>query len=70
MFGGGFAIKEYQRILNNLSSVPEYHITTDKITAKKLLESESVFCNGDLRNIKVKHLGLGVYKVFSKPFKP
>ncbi len=57
---------EVSRILGNLSSMPGWNTTTDKATAKKVLESEWVFCNGDMRDIRVKHLGLGVYKIFSE----
>lgn len=61
-------MNDARRILGNLASVPTYNTTTDKATAKSL--SESVFCNleGDLRRIRVKSLGLDVYKVWSEPF--
>lgn len=61
-------MNDSHRVLSNLASMPAYNTTTDKATAKSLLESESVFCNGDLRRIRVKSLGLGVYKVWSEPF--
>ena len=53
--------------LNNLASSPLYAATTDKKTAKALLEHDTVFCRGDLRRIMVKHRGLGVYSVFTEP---
>lgn len=57
---------EYSRLLNNLSSMPGFNGTTNRKVAKKLLENEWVFCNGDIREIRVKNLGLGVYKFWSE----
>jgi hypothetical protein len=58
---------EVTRFLHNFSTCPGWNGTVDKPTAKKLLESEWVFCNGTMRDIRAKHLGLGVYKVFTEP---
>ena len=58
-------MSEYQRILSNLSSMALFNTTTDKVTARKVLESEFVICQGVIRFIQVKHLGLGVYKVYT-----
>lgn len=58
--------REVSRLLNCLSGIPLFTTTTDKATARKVLESEFVFCNGLMRDIKVKHLGVGVYKLYSK----
>lgn len=59
-------IVEVNRILNNLSSFALSNTTCDKATAKAVLEHEYVFCRGDMRDIRVKHLGVGVYKVYSE----
>jgi hypothetical protein len=58
---------EVARHLSNLSSVPGWNLTTDKVTARALLAHEWVFCQGDMRDICVRHLGLGVYKVWTEP---
>lgn len=57
---------EVSRILNCLSSHAGWNTTTDKATARAVLESEWVFCNGDMRDIRVKHLGVDVCKVYSE----
>lgn len=57
---------EVTRWLNNLSVMPSWNGTTSKAVAKSLLEPEWVFCNGDIRDVRVKHLGLGVYKVWTE----
>lgn len=59
-------LAEVSRHLHNFSTMPDWSFTTNRATAKKMLESEWVFCNGDMRDIKVKHLGLGVYKVYTE----
>lgn len=57
---------EYRTTLNNLSMQPNFStITRNKELVRKLLEDEYVFCNGDMRDIKVKKLGLGLYKIFT-----
>ena len=58
--------QEVSRLLNCLSGMALFTTTTDKTTARKVLESEFVFCNGLIRNIKVKHLGVGIYKLYSE----
>lgn len=57
---------EVNRWLHNLAVMPGWNGTTNKAVAKKLLESEWLFCNGSVRTIRVKPLGLGVYKVFTE----
>jgi hypothetical protein len=57
---------EYEYCLRGLSSMPAWNTTTTKEVARKLLKSELIVCNGDIRDVKVKHLGLGVYKVYSE----
>lgn len=57
--------QEVSRILNCLSGIAAFTTTTSKAIAKRLLEFEFVFCYGDIRDIKVKALGLGVYKIYS-----
>lgn len=57
---------EVSRCLHNFSVFAGWNTTTDKATAKKLLESEWVFCNGDMRDIRTKHLGLGIYRVYTE----
>lgn len=56
---------EVSRHLGNLSSIPGWNLTTDRATARAVLEHEWVFCRGDRRDIRVTHLGLGVYKVYT-----
>ncbi len=58
---------EVTRHLHNLSVIPGWNTTTTKEIATELLKSEWVFCNGYMRDIVVKHLGLGVYRVSSTP---
>jgi hypothetical protein len=57
---------EIHRILGNLASMPGYTCTTDKNTARAVLEHETVFCCGYLCDIMVKSRGLGIYNVFAK----
>ncbi len=57
---------EVTRWLHNLSVNPGWNGTTNKAVARALLETEWVFCNGDIRDIRVKSLGLGVYKVWTE----
>ena len=57
---------EVSRWLHNLASFPGWSGTTDRATAKALLESEWLFCHGDMRDIRVKHMGLGVYRVWTE----
>lgn len=40
--------------------------TTTKRIAHGLLQHEFVFCRGDMRDFRVKHLGVGVYKVWTE----
>ena len=61
---------EFTRILGNLARVENYTTTTDKDTARRLIVTDNVFCNGDLRDIQVKSKGLGVYKISSKQSNP
>lgn len=56
---------EVSRYLNNFSVMPDWNGTVNKATAKALLYHEWVFCNGIIRDIRSKHLGCGVYKVFT-----
>jgi len=56
---------EEHRHLSNFSSMPEWHTTADRSMAKALVSHETVFCNGLLRYIRCKHLGAGVYKVYT-----
>jgi len=60
-------LQEVHRILCNLSSMPGFHTTTNRATAAAVVGHETVFCNGDLRNIRLKSLGAGVYKIYSEP---
>jgi hypothetical protein len=57
---------EVTRYLHNFSVCPGWNGTVSKAIAKRLLESEWVFCNGDMRDIRAKHLGCGVYKVYTE----
>jgi hypothetical protein len=57
---------EVRRILSNLSSMPGHTTTTDRATARELVSHEFVFCGGLVRRILVKHLGVGVYKVYTE----
>jgi len=57
---------EVSRFQHNLASMPGWNGTTNRAVAKALLETEWLFCRGDIRDIRVKHLGLGVYKVYTE----
>ena len=57
---------EINRHITNFSVAERYSVIGTKAVAKRLLETEFVFCNGDMRDIRVKHLGLGVYKVYTE----
>lgn len=59
--------KEVARYLHNFSSMPSWNGTVNQATARELLKHECVFCRGDIRDIRTKHLGLGVYKVYTEP---
>ena len=59
-------MSEHHRILSNLSSMADFNTTTDKATARKILESEFVICQGVIRFIQVERLGLGVYKIYTR----
>lgn len=54
---------EVSRILSNLCSMRGYNATCDKKVAQELVSSSPVFCLGELREIRAKHIGVGVYRV-------
>ena len=58
--------QEAARILENLSSMAGFNTTTDKATARAVIEHQWIFCHGEIRDIRTKHLGVGVYKIFSE----
>ncbi len=58
-------IANLQTYMNNMASMPSWSTTTDRATAQALLKYEWIFCRSDRRDIRVKHLGLGVYKVYT-----
>ena len=58
-------LSEVRRIRCNLSSMEAYRTETDRPTAKAILMDGFVICNGYNRNVRTKHLGCGVYEVFS-----
>lgn len=47
--------------------MPGWNGTASKPIAKQLLETDFVFCNGDIRDIVVRDRGLGVYHISTKP---
>ena len=57
---------EVTRTLHNMAVMPGWNTTANRAVARRLLESEWLFCNGDIRDIRVTHLGLGVYKVYTE----
>ena len=62
-------VVEEMRILSNLGSMPGHTTTVDRAMAKALVFHETVFCGGYLRNIRAKHLGVGVYKIYTEAAK-
>lgn len=54
------------QIINFLCGMPGGHTTDNLATAKAVLEHDTIFCNGLLRQIRTKHLGCGVYRIFTE----
>jgi hypothetical protein len=54
---------EVNRHLGNLASMKGWTITCDSKTAKKLVSHSTVFCMGELRDIRAKSMGCGIYQV-------
>ena len=64
-------IKEnVRRALNNFARVPSWNTTMSKEEVKNLFEehSDTVFCNGKLRQIKVDAITGDVLKVYTVAF--
>ncbi len=59
-------MSEKNTILRGLCSVPNFWTTTDKKTAKEILEHGFLFCQGHMVWPKIEHLGLGVYKIWAE----
>lgn len=57
---------EVSRILSNLSSMPGHTTTGNKALAAELVGHDFLFCNGELRYIRAKHLGAGVYRIYTE----
>jgi hypothetical protein len=65
------AIKEnVKRTLNNFARVPNWNTTMSKEDVNYLFEehSDTVFCNGMLRQIKVDTITGDIFKVYTIPF--
>lgn len=58
--------EEVHRLLNVFSSFASATSTVGPDVAEALLKQEFVFCHGDIRDIRTKHLGLRVYKVYTE----
>lgn len=58
-----------RRTLNNFARVPSWSTTMTKSEVNYLFEnhSDSVICNGRLRQIKVKALSDNIFKVYTEP---
>lgn len=59
-----------KRTLNNFARVPSWNTTMNKEEVNHLFEehSDTVFCNGMLRQIKVDVITGDVFKVYTVPF--
>jgi hypothetical protein len=59
-----------KRALNNFSKIPSWNTTMNKQEAEYLLSeySDSVFCNGSLRQIKVDCITQDLCKVYTIPY--
>lgn len=67
----GNTIKEnVKRSLNNFSRVASWNTTMNKEEVNYLFEehSDTVFCNGMLRQIKVDSITGDVFKVYTIPY--
>ncbi len=62
--------KNVIRTLNNFSRVPSWNTTMTKEEVNHLFEdySDTVFCNGMLRQIKADAITGDVFKVYTVPF--
>lgn len=58
------------RTLNNFARVPSWNTTMNKEEINYLFEehSDTVYCNGMLRQIKVDIITSDVFKVYTVPF--
>lgn len=58
-----------KRTLNNFSRVPYWNTTMNKEEVNHLFEeySDTIFCNGMLRQIKVDSITGDVFKVYTNP---
>ena len=58
------------RTINNFSRVPLWNTTMTKDEVNHLFEeySDTIFCNGHLRQIKADAITGDVFKVYTKPF--
>ena len=58
-----------KRTLNNFSRVPSWNTTMTKDEVNYLFEehSDTVFCNGHLRQIKVDAITGDIFKVYTNP---
>lgn len=63
-------IDNVQRNLRNFSRVPTWNTTMNKLEVNYLFEehSNSVFCNGHLREIKIDSITEDIFKVYTVPF--
>jgi len=59
-----------KRTLNNFARVPSWNTTMSKEEVNNLFEehSDTVFCNGMLREIKADVITGDVFKVYTIPF--
>jgi len=59
-------LQEHNRMAECLASSATWNTETTRRHAKEFLERGVYFCNGELRRVVVKSLGLGVYHLSSK----
>jgi hypothetical protein len=59
---------ERRRVISFLASMPAAHSTVTKEDAKEIMldTGGTLFCNGLLRNIVIKSIGAGVYKIWTE----
>jgi len=63
-------LEAVKRTLNNFSRVPSWNTIMNKTEVNQLFEqySDTVFCNGHLRQIKVDAITNDTFKVYTIPF--
>ncbi len=58
--------EEFTRIMDNLCVMPGFNTTTTAAIAKKVINHDFIFCQGEIYDVYAKSKGLGIYKVWSE----